>query len=234
MEKLTNYISKKVISIEEGKYVGYVLDVLIDNDLNKVEGLIVADEESEQNFILDYKKIINHSENLIMISSLHDLNFTVLENFNNPMGKIVLDRNGINLGRVEEVYIDGQNIKKIVTNKCEFWRKYIYSFSENYIIFGLKRNKIRKNNYFKNITNNSQILPKVSIEEYKMTNKNNQSISPYKLYAQQEKLLGRKIVCDILGYNNELVAKKDDIINQKIINKAKIHNKLSLLNYYSK
>ena len=36
------------------------------------------------------------------------------------------------------------------------------------------------------------------------------------------------------GYNNEIIAKKYDIINQNIINRAKKHNKLNFLFYYSK
>ena len=57
---------------------------------------------------------------------------------------------------------------------------------------------------------------------------------PTRIYLNTKSLLGQVVTEDILGYNNELIAKKNDVINTKIINKAKLHNKLIILKYYSK
>jgi len=42
-------------------------------------------------------------------------------------------------------------------------------------------------------------------------------------------LIGRVMTNDIFGYNNEIIVQKNEIISQKIINKAKKHNKLNFL-----
>ena len=69
MEKLSDYISKKIITIEEGSLVGYVLNVSIDETYSKVVSLVVVDEESEQIFLLDIGKICAISEDCIMTRS---------------------------------------------------------------------------------------------------------------------------------------------------------------------
>ena len=89
-----------------------------------------------------------------------------------------------------------------------------------------------KNFKEKIITQNLQNLPQVTISQVL----NNAIVpqTPIRLYANSNQLLGKLVTSEILGYNNELIAQKNDIINQKIINKARLHNKLNLLNYYSK
>ena len=81
---------------------------------------------------------------------------------------------------------------------------------------------------------NSEDLPKVTISDFQKNENSFAYSNPYKIIANQESLIGRKMTCDILGYNNELVAKKDEVISAKTINKAKRHNKISLLSYYNK
>lgn len=231
MEKLSDYISKKIITIEEGSLVGYVLNVSIDETYSKVVSLVIVDEESEQIFLLDISKICAISEDCIMTRSKQDLSFSLQEDFNNPIGKIVLDKDGKTLGRVMDIYLDKFNIRAIVTDLCQFSPRYIYSSSDKYLIFGLRK-KRKAMPIFK--IENSEDLPKVSISDFPKNENTFAYSNPYKIMANQESLIGRKMTCDILGYNNELVAKKDEVISAKTINKAKKHNKISLLSYYSK
>lgn len=139
MEKLSDYISKKIITIEEGSLVGYVLNVSIDETYSKVVSLVIVDEESEQIFLLDISKICAISEDCIMTRSKQDLSFSLQEDFNNPIGKIVLDKDGKTLGRVMDIYLDKFNIRAIVTDLCQFSPRYIYSSSDKYLIFGLRK-----------------------------------------------------------------------------------------------
>ena len=105
MEKLSDYISKKIITIEEGSLVGYVLNVSIDETYSKVVSLVIVDEESEQIFLLDIGKICAISEDCIMTRSKQDLSFSLQEDFNNPISKIVLDKNGKTLVEVKDTGI---------------------------------------------------------------------------------------------------------------------------------
>ena len=236
MEKLSEIISKKIITIEEGKMVGYIIKPVFDNC--QLVGFISCDDESEIEKFLLYEDIKNINKEGVLISSVYAMQNVDIEGGNSPLGKIVFDQNGVNLGRVEECYLDKKNIKKLQTNLCEIMGKNIACIEQDFVIFQKNNKKIKKNQKksLKNI-NFIQKNPKVEILN-KIENKNNepdfQPSYPIKVTANKSKLLGKKIVKDILGFNNEIIAKKDEIINSKIINRAIKHNKLNLLFFNSK
>ena len=190
MEKITNYISKKVISLNSASQVGYVLNVQFDQDVKTFTGLIVADEESENTFFLS-------KENIKAVG----------------------------------------NVKKIITDKCEFTQRFIRKSGDDFIIFGCPKKNIKKNNFKENLNiKNIENMPSVQISEIPIVEENKIVLNPempVRLYADTKKLINKKISKDILGYNNEIICHKGQKINQKIINKAIFHNKLNLLKFYS-
>lgn len=240
MEKLSNYISKKIISLKEGNEIGYILNLAFDEELKTFKGFVVIDEESEQAFMLRVENIKKVGEECIVINSSSDLEFIIEEDSNNPLGKIVYDKEGVNLGRVIDVVVSGKMVKRIITDKCEFLQRYIYANGQ-YIIYGNK-DRLSKAKFG---VAKSKNLPKVQIEEVKVNVTANKSVNvtdykanglakPFRIYANQDFLSGKIVTNDIFGLNNEIIAKKGEKINNKIINKAKLHNKLTLLNYFSK
>ena len=237
MEKISSLISKKVISLNEGELLGYVLDVVLDVKLQTYEGLIVVDGESENKFFLKRDYIISTGEDCVMIEDSQKLEFEISSKTNNPIGKEVYDGKGVFLGRVLDVEVSGKNVKKILTNKCEFPQKYIQKSGENYIIFGLLKNK-KKNNIFESKKNiNLDNLPKVIISSYENNSQLNQSAvkqDEIRVLANPNRLIGRVITNDLFGKNNEIIAKKNEKISKKTIKNAKIHNKLNFLIYYSR
>lgn len=236
MEKTSSYISKKVISLADAKQIGYVLNLIFDEKIRIFEGLIVIDEESENSFILNKGDICAVGEDCVMIKDANCLEFHISSLNNNPISKSVYDCHGNMLGRVIDVEVSGKNVKKIITDKCEFPQRFIRKSGDNFIIFGsplknVKKKQFRENFNEKNIAN----IPVVEIN--KEINNSIQPIInaefPIRLYAGTKKLKGKTVVQDVVGYNNEIIAHKNEKINQKIINKAISHNKLNLLNFYS-
>ena len=241
MEKLSSLISKKVISLQEGKLCGYVLDIVLDEKLKTFEGCIVADDENESTFFLSRKGIFSQGEECIMIEGDEKLEFEISSLSNNPIGKIVYDTNGINLGRVTDVQVAGKNVKKIITNKCEFPQKLILKSGDNFIIFGLSKNskKIKNNKpIFKNkekINNFQEKMPKVVVaNQINVSNSQIIGEKQMRIFANPNSLLGRTITNDLFGMNNEIIARKNEKINKNIIKNAKNHNKLNILSYFSK
>ena len=215
MEKVSNLISKKVISIEEGKLVGYVLNVFFDNDVKKYLGVVVVDDESENTFLLNKEDIICSGQDCIMIENSFKLQYEITLQLNNPIGKCVYDMNGQNLGFVKDVEINGSVVKKIITDRCEFLQKFIYCAGDDFIILGNCKNKRKKIN--KKITEKlqlplSQIMTKK--EEEKNNIKNNEKIeqkNPIRLYVGENKLIGKRVKNNIFGLNNELIIKENQI-----------------------
>lgn len=225
MEKISSYISKKVISLE-GEFSGYVLDAIFDEKLDSVQGFLVVDEESEETFVLKKGDIKSASESCVMIDSILALTKAIEEDTFNPINKNVYDTNGVYLGKVIDVLVHGQAVKRIITDKCEFFKRFLRKIGKKNIIFGKKiASKVKVKELF--IAQDTQQT--VTIQNLT----NNQS-KPYRIFANQNSIMGRTMQSDLYGYNNEIIAKKFDIINQNIINRAKLHNKLNFLVYYSK
>lgn len=234
MEKISSYISKKVISLNDANQIGYVLNIVFDDNLKFFTGLIVLDEESENTFILQKSDIKAVGEDCVMVKDSNVLEFYISSLSNNPISKIVYDCHGNMLGKVLDVEIVGKNVKKIITDKCEFPQRFIRKAGDNFIIFGSpikekKKLKFKENINEKNVEN---------IEKVTITSQNNfNEISPempIRIYGKYKELIGKILTEDLLGYNNEIIAHKNQKITQKIIEKSINHNKLNLLKFYSK
>lgn len=235
MEKISKLISKKVISLDDAKEVGYVLDVILDENVKTYTGLIVVDEESENSFVLPRENIYSVGDDTIMIENSSKLQFNISDKTNNPIGKLVYDSHGNGLGRVIDVEFQGKTVRKIITTFCEFPQRYIRKSGDNFIIFGAKKRRKTGKEFNVEVIQNFSSLPKVTIASPFIGGSNVVSPeAPVRLYASTKMLIGKIVTNDILGYNNEIIARKNEEITQKIINKAKAHNKFNLLSYYSK
>lgn len=227
MEKISNNISKKVISLNEGEFIGYILDAVFDEDLDSLQGFLVVDDESEETFILNKENIKSVGDDCIMMDSAGNLKRSFDEDTFNPIGKNVYDANGVYLGTVIDVVVQGRAVRRIITDKCEFFKRNIRKIGKNNIIFGKKSLKNTKRQTLFVIDESlNQKVTTLSVKE--------KQTKPYRIFANQSSIIGRTMTSDLYGYNNEIIAKKFDIINQNIINRAKLHNKLNFLLYYSK
>ena len=233
MEKISNFISKKVISIDDGNLVGYVLNVIFDENLKNFQGLIIADEESENVFVLNREDIVSIGDDCVMIDNAVKLQFFISSS-NNPIGKLVYDCHGNMLGRVLDVEISGKSVKKIITDKCEFPQRFIKKAGDNFIIFGTPKKAKETKSFIEQVGEYEAGEIPLS---YVTINASQSSVAQEqqtRLFANSSALVGKMVTNEVLGLNNEIIAKKFDIIDKKIINKAQRHNKLNLLAYYSK
>jgi len=222
---MTDNLGKKVISIEDGKYLGYVLDVCVDVYDFSVYGYLICDEETENVNFINLKDIAN-IDNYVMVENSRKIGFGENVVSNNPIGKNVITDDGYDIGQVVNAEINKNKIKKIITNKCEIFFSYL-NIDGEIIIFSNKKKKKKINN---KKFNNLEIS---STQKIFIQNKEEITI-PYKTSLIPSKIIGKICLCDIFGQNKEIIAKKNQIINDKIIKMAKKHNKLNILAFNSK
>ncbi len=238
MEKLSEIISKKVVALAEGEEVGYILSPIFLTDGSALVGFVICDGESEVEKFLDACDVVSYSGEQVFITSILAMQNLEAEQQSNPLGKIVYDENGVNLGRVRECLLEKNKVKKLLTDRCEIMQKNIAFIGKDFVIF-----KKYKKNSKKNIKNNkkmlnfSKISPKVEI--LNQINLQNQQLNfssslPIKVAANKSRLIGKTLTKNIFGYNNEIIAKKDEKITEKIINRAIKHDKLNFLFFFSK
>ena len=130
MEKVSNFISKKLITLDKGENAGYILNVVFDGDLNRIQGFVVANDDTDRLYLLQKEDVKAIGADYIMTSSLDKLTLFLEEEENNPIGKCVVDTAGFSLGRVIDVLVQGNIVRRIITNKCEFFKKNIRKLKE--------------------------------------------------------------------------------------------------------
>ena len=241
MEKLTDYISKKVVSLEEGECVGFILNVCFDEEKFKLNGFIVCDEESESLNFLSSNNIIAVSE-YILIKTKYMLEFGEMVEANNPVGKLVLTENAQSLGVVNNAILINKKIQKLITNKCEINIKNILGFGKNILFFSLRK-KLNKKNIFspKFMTNSQNKIEIQGEKKIEVKNENNNDINltnsyqiPFKSTISFHDLIGKIAMIDVFGLNNELIIRKNEVITEKTIKSAKKHNKANFLMFNCK
>ncbi len=236
MNSLKDYISKILVSISEGKEIGYLLDCVLDEGLKELQGFIVVDSESEEEVFLPVGKIKAQNDKFIFVEGAFDVEFFGGEESNNPIGKHVFDCNGTDFGKVIDCRLrDNFKLEKLITDRCEIVQKNIMTNGKDFIFFGNKKRKKNQNkkifeNYQKNSQKIQENMPKIKIQE-KIEKEIKQ---PEKVFISKEMLLGKIATCDIFGFNNELIVKKFQTIDENVLKKAKKHNKLNVLFFNSK
>lgn len=232
MKTINDFIGKKVVALSQGACIGYVLDVTFDENLKKMNGIVIVDEENEDEKFLSNEKLLSQNDEYIFVESAFDCENIFQNQSTNPVGKIVFSENGDDLGRVEDVVMEKSNVQKIVTNKSEINVKNIIVNGSDFLIFGKNNKKIKKNEkiFNKNVKN----MPKIEIQQIKIENQKNDIAIPTKIYSSSRLLIGKLTTNDVFGYNNELIIKKNEIITKNIIEKAKKHNKLTFLMFNCK
>ena len=66
MSKISEIISKQVVSLYEAKIVGTVVNVTFDEKLSKLKSFIVIDEDSEEEYELSFKDVYAEKDSLVI------------------------------------------------------------------------------------------------------------------------------------------------------------------------
>lgn len=228
MERLSEIISKKIISLEEGICLGYILAPCLDFQIMSIYGVLVCDETEERIKFLDYKNILVLGE-YVIIKNSNMLSFGENLISNSPIGKEIVSVNGLSLGVINDIYLQNKKIVKLITNKAEINPKNISIWEGNYLIFSEKKIKKSKTYRFQRI--DKEIIQKVEIlkNNKEISEKINNNLLPFKANISTQNLIGKIAICDVFGFNNELIIHKNEVITKKIISAAKKHNKLNFL-----
>ncbi|MBR4002596.1 MAG: hypothetical protein IKI95_00815 [Clostridia bacterium] len=202
--------------------------------------------------------VIKNSEALLLCLS------NINNNENTPMNMNVYTTLGNTKGTIKDVELNQKlETQFLITDKNEkIKQQEIFNIGEN-IIINQNNKKIKLTNFKpKNKVNAHNqvitILPKQTESEIKKietTPVNTQPINntpptafvekkenykiykqptPQKLIGNSNFLIGRKAIKTIYGINNEIIIKKDNIINAKNLESAKKHSKLVELTVFSK
>lgn len=258
MYNVTEIISKPVINLYSGTSEGTVKNICFDKLLKKAQYLILFNDSEDEEVILDITKVYNIGDSAITIKNnegITPLIFAPKVAYNNPINNTVYNLEGNLLGVVKDITLSETfKIDEIVVQDNTFSAKNVISYNSDNLIInssGIKYNKeVYKPKTTKVKFNNLvTIMPKVQLPRISApkieqptlkqnTEKPNYIISqnplPQRVVSNQNFLIGRKVSKTVYGVNNEIIIKKDNVITDKTIQNAKLHNKLVELAVFSK
>lgn len=216
-------ISKIVLTLD-GQKIGYVLDVVFDELTLKKTGYYVVDEDTESELFLKLEDIISISNVAVMIEDALKLEFvSKRENF--LIGKFVFDDKANAYGRVQSLSLNKNKCEKICTTQCEILTKYIKTIGRDFVLLQFsKRRKQKEKDVFKKYDTNVSNDRIVEIQSKPAV-----VFQPEKINLSTAFYVGKISNEDILGYNNERIVSKGEVVSKNIVEKAKRHNKINEL-----
>lgn len=216
-------ISKIILTLD-GQMIGYILDVAFDELTLKKIGYYVVDEETEGELFLKLEDVISISDVAVVVEDVLSFEF-VQKRENFLMGKLVFDDKANCYGRVQKLCFNKNKCEKICTTQCEILTKYIKTIGKDFVLLQFsKKKKQRHKDVFGDINTK---LPNDKVVE--IQNKAVVVSKPEKINLSTAFYVGKMSNEDILGYNNERIVSKGEIVSKAIVEKAKKHNKLNQL-----
>lgn len=257
--KISDIISKKVISIYEAKKVGVVENILINKKNINNWFLKIYNETSDLYLLLNHKDIYNIGEQAITIKNTSILNLAdnlamTEEDYYSPLNAKLFDIYGNHVGvindlhlcekhKVQTLQIKGSeklyNIKDILTasstvailNDTPPKRRYNFSSKKKIAASTDYKVSIIEKQLNNEGENPSDLAPPLtSIEPVHMQAES----SPKRIITDYSFLLNRKITSSIFAQNGEILLKANSIVNASAIAKARLHGKLIELTQKSK
>ena len=216
-------ISKIVLTLD-GRIIGYILDVAFDELTLKKIGYYVVDEETEGELFLKLEDVVSISDVAVIVKDVLSFEF-VQKRENSLIGKLVFDDKANCYGSVQKLCFNKSKCEKICTTQCEILTKYIKTIGKDFVLLQFSKKKKQKHkDAFLDI---NKKLPNDNVVE--IQNKAVVVSKPEKINLSTAFYVGKMSNEDILGYNNERIVSKGEIVSKAIVEKAKKHNKLNQL-----
>ena len=210
MANTNDFLSKPVVTLDEGKNCGIITNVIFDEKLTEAKGFTVFDREAMKYLTLGTDKIKKCGSDAIIIQSENDLT----ENIDDVAKKHydVYDTRGKHLGLVYETEFDkNYKVKRIMCRGGNITPKRITAISKDTILVKPLPN-IQKSG------ENAEPPP------------DRQRVTSIRTGVF---LIGRKCDKTVLDKNNEVIVRKDTAITAEVLKKARINGKLLELSLHA-
>ena len=232
--KISEIISKEIISIYECESVGTIKNVCFNKDLTKVLGFIFFNDESDYESYIPVKNIYSISEEGLMIRNTNKIDFFISEN-NNPINKKIFEINGKDTGRICDIEFDEKfNVCHLLTNKnIQIKPQNILSNGVGIILVKDDNQKISINAFKPKKQKIEKLNQDFKVKIVKMPIISNQekniSALPPKITTNTSTLVGKRAKRTIFGFNNEVIIKENALVSNHTLTMAKKHNKTNEL-----
>ena len=223
MKKITEILSKEVVSAAEGEIVGIVTNAYVDRRLNRVRGYKVSSEDRDAGRLLPLLKPVGEGDAMIIRASAA-LSDTALADC--PIGVKVYDTEGACRGVLRDLTFDERTGKtlSVVVDDGEIDPDRVVCFGKNAVILRAPRHD--------GVLFRKQAKRRTAHREKTATPTAPQTVTVAPAPAKTETLPGeyaflldRTVLKTIVG-EGDVVAKEGDRVTEMLIAKARENGKL--------
>lgn len=108
MHKISEIISKPVLTLFEGENVGTVNSFLLDEKQNKIKGFFVFNDESEVDNFIQAKDVFAIGNTSLIVKNLDKVKPSLISNNSSLLNRQVLTVSGDSLGNLKDIYFDNE------------------------------------------------------------------------------------------------------------------------------
>lgn len=236
MIKISEIISREVIAIYECESVGTIKSVCFNQNLTKAIGFVFFNDENDFDSCINQENIYSITEEGILIRNMSKTSIFVGEN-NSPINKKIFSVTGKDYGKIKDVILNQDlTVDHFLTNKqTKIYPQNLVTFGSTILITNDNDNPVKAHMFkpkerafvsekeLKDIT--------VKILQISPTKSEQEPLTPIKFPLkinssnQTKELIGKKVSKTIMGQNNEIIIRQNNIISGKTLDMAKRHNK---------
>lgn len=164
MIKITDILSKPVISLIDSKTEGIIKNAIFDKNFKRLKSLILFDNnEYQEEKVLNIQNIYSYGENAIIIKDGQDLNLEVsslkINDKTLPVNNLVYTYLGKFIGQVTDIVLDDKfYVKSIITNNKEIKIDEVISCGQDAVIIQDDERKVNLSNIKRKKSKKIQIL----------------------------------------------------------------------------
>ena len=232
MSKISDIISKQVVSLYEARLVGTIVNVNFYEKFSKLKNFIVVDEEGDRELELSVKDVYSQKDSFV-IKNEAKLKAVFFEaETNNPINKICITIAGEVLGKISDVELCGEEVKEILLESGVKVTPEQVVACESVLIINSGENKVKRAGFAPRAKKVSPDNIVVKIQEEENAFEEKIAPKPVQLVPPRfvaKTLLGQISLKTIKGLNNEIIVKKGEQITNKVLERAKLHNVLNQL-----
>ncbi len=256
MKKSEELLGLSIISLNDGKEVGKVKDLVVNPEQGAVECLVVDDgtrylgvKVLPSKFIEgvgEYAVTIESATAITTLEDLPNLN-DLLEKNVEVIGTKVLTKKGRLIGMVSEFYIDEENEGKITACEFEAPKSDIIKIipAEGVVTFGkdvlvvaedIEKLLLDKNEYNQDAAVDTVVEEAESTPVAEEVTETEDTSDAAKMFEDRQRqfLLGRKVSKKIELDNGQVLAEEGTVITEELIEKAKALGKFTELSMNTK
>lgn len=240
MQKVSEIISKEVISIYECESIGTIKNVSFSSNFKKIIAFVFFDDQSDFDSGVLSKDVYSFSGDGILIKNISKIEYH-FDDEASPMNKKVFSLSGEDFGRINDILFDESfNVVNFLTSQDKTFKpSQIFKMGFDTCIIKQENDTVKINSFkpSSNTPKQTQLLDNITVKLVKLgedtplpvIEKNILPKLPIKLQANLESLIGKTSLKTITGLNNEIIIRQNAVVSKHTITMAKAHNKTAEL-----